>query len=105
MAPKEQPGLEAWEGRSQGGKKPGSFLFSYLKKKQQKPNYYIKTHLLETEREKKELLYLVLTYTTHWKPSLILTHSKLCKEPTNIKILNGYRQLSKEKSIKHWVSF
>ena len=56
-------------------------------------------------REKRqELLYLVLNYTTHWKPSLILK-AILYKEPTNIKILIGYRQLSKEKSIKHWVSF
>jgi len=73
MAPKEQPGLEAREGRSQGGKKPGSFLFSYLKKNNKNQTIILKL-IYERQKEKKELLYLVLTYTTHWKPSLILTH-------------------------------
>lgn len=75
MAPKEQPGLGAWEGRSRGGKKPGSFLFSYLKNKTKHQTIVLKL-IYERERgkEKKELLYLALTYTTHWKPSLILIH-------------------------------
>lgn len=46
--------------------------------------------------------------STHHTLESIVEYSftfKLYEEPTDMKTLIGYRQLSKEKSIKHWVSF
>lgn len=55
MAPEEEPGWGA--GREEG------WLFLLFKTK----SYCIKTHLKQNKTQ--HLPYLVLTYTTHWRPS------------------------------------
>ena len=64
MAPKEQPGLGAWEGRSRGGKKPGSFLFSYLKNKTKYQTIVLKL-IYEREREREKRTALPCSHLYH----------------------------------------